>query len=154
MTMAVMLSQFPEYAQQYTQRIGGARDEVVKIMTQFRDDAMKEGYTSDEAIARMKNNSDSFIQNRGVAVEIVANREDFLVDHYQDLLRERPFGQLATFLQHRDAEVAQATLDAYKPALPLTFEGFTHAALGFLVGFFPVRSLLGIFRRKKKTQMA
>ena len=43
--LAVVLSQFPEYAQQYTQRLGGAVDELRRQTQSFDQDAAEGGLT-------------------------------------------------------------------------------------------------------------
>ncbi len=46
-------SQGPEFAQQYRQRIGGALDELKRIVAAFDDEARREGLTPPQAIMRL-----------------------------------------------------------------------------------------------------
>ena len=63
--LAVVLSQFPEYAQQYQQRLGGAVDELHVITADFDNAATGAGLTRDEALARYAHAPDAFIAGRG-----------------------------------------------------------------------------------------
>ena len=56
---------------------------------------------------------------------------------------ERPFA----FLRHVDAEIANATWDFYKPAVPTTVEGLLYALAGMAV-------LLGLYYGLIKTPCA
>src|SRR6056297_1940475 len=50
---AAGLSQFPEYSQQYTQRLSGAVDELSGVVAQFDADAESLGLSRDEALAEL-----------------------------------------------------------------------------------------------------
>jgi hypothetical protein len=52
LALGFALSQFPEYAQQYVQRLGGAVDELRIIVADFDRGAAEAGLTRDEALAR------------------------------------------------------------------------------------------------------
>jgi hypothetical protein len=58
-------SQGPEFSQQYRQRIGGALDELKRIVTEFDDEAAREGLTPSQAIMRLEPNSDPLAEERG-----------------------------------------------------------------------------------------
>jgi hypothetical protein len=60
-------SQGPEFAQQYRQRIGGALDELKRIVADFDQEAAREQTTPDQAIKRLEQNSDPLASERGPA---------------------------------------------------------------------------------------
>ena len=65
----VLLSQFPEYAQQYTQRLGGAVDELRVIIDRFRRRGGRgAGLTRAQALDRYRQAGDSFLAGRGAAM--------------------------------------------------------------------------------------
>ncbi len=51
---AVAASQLPEYAQQYRQRLGGAIDEISRIMAEFDADAARIGLSREQDISRLR----------------------------------------------------------------------------------------------------
>lgn len=144
------LSQFPEFAQQYTQRVGGAYEELKTVADGFRRDAAENGKTVEEAVAEYYAAGSAFFSDRGKSIETVLARETYLQDHYRALIAGGPFAQLQAFASGPDLELAQDTYAIYRPAVPLTSAGALHAALGFLAGYFVIRLPMMVFRRKKK----
>ncbi|WP_254684706.1 DUF2937 family protein [Sulfitobacter sp. JL08] len=59
---AATLSQFPEYAQQYTQRLGGAVDALGQVVADFDASAAAEGLTREQALAQMTGTA--FVERR------------------------------------------------------------------------------------------
>ena len=49
--LGVLLSQFPEYSQQYVQRLGGAVDELKTVVSDFDTSAQATGSTREGAVA-------------------------------------------------------------------------------------------------------
>ena len=75
--LAVMLSQFPEYAQQYTQRLGGAVDELRVITEDFDRAAEAGGLNRAEAIERYSVSNDDFLAGRGTSMTATDKILDF-----------------------------------------------------------------------------
>ncbi|MEL7345872.1 MAG: DUF2937 family protein, partial [Pseudomonadota bacterium] len=50
---AAGMSQFPEYSQQYTQRLAGAVDELSTVVADFDASALASGLTRQEALAQL-----------------------------------------------------------------------------------------------------
>jgi hypothetical protein len=146
---AAGLSQFPEFAQQYTQRVGGAYGEIHAVAEGFRDDAAASGKTPEEALAEYRAAGTKLLSDRAGSVEKILARETYLHAHYTALTTGGGFNQLYAFSTEPDLELAEAAFGIYKPAMPLTFAGAAHAALGFLFGF----ALFGLggrlFRRRR-----
>src|SRR5690606_18979685 len=55
---AATLSQFPEFSQQYAQRLGGAVDELARVVAEFDGDAASLSLDRDEALAQLSTGSD------------------------------------------------------------------------------------------------
>ena len=70
--LAIACSQFPEYAQQYEQRLGGAVDELRIIVADFDADARKFGLSREEALGRYAASPDPFIMARGPTIDVAA----------------------------------------------------------------------------------
>lgn len=147
LTLGAGASQFPEYAQQYAQRVGGAAEEMSVIAADFERDAMNNNLTLDQAIAEYTMSDSSFLNDRGRSMQMALNRAEFLEKHYDALQTDAPFGQLWVFAQTRDPKIADGTWRDFKPAIPLTFGGLIHAALGLFAGFGLVALLGSMMRR-------
>ena len=57
-------SQGPEFAHQYRQRIGGALDELRRIVAEFDAEAASEGLTPSEGVRRLEADSDPLARRR------------------------------------------------------------------------------------------
>jgi hypothetical protein len=75
---ALIGTQGPEFSQQYRQRLGGALDELKRVVAAFNADAAKQSITPVEAIARLEGNPDPLAQARGAAIETDIVRRDKL----------------------------------------------------------------------------
>ena len=72
--LAVALSQFPEYAQQYTQRLGGAVDELRVITEDFDRAAVAGGLDRAAALERYNASNDQFLAGRGTSMTATFQR--------------------------------------------------------------------------------
>lgn len=132
---AAALSQAPEYAQQYAQRLGGAVDELDTIIAQFDADAASFGLSRQEGLARYAESPDDFLNERGVSMQAVFARHAHLVAQQEQLRAAGPLERTLSVVRWFDTDVGAAALDAYKPAIPVTPEGFGHALAGFAAGY-------------------
>ncbi|MFT5158948.1 MAG: hypothetical protein ACI9ZD_000544 [Paracoccaceae bacterium] len=149
LALAGTLSQFPEFSQQYTQRVGGAYFELREVADGFRADAAASGKTVKQAVGEYFAADSDFFHDRGRRIEYIMQREEYLANHYSTLTSSSGFGQLIEFAQERDFQLTRDTFGIYKPAVPLTLVGGAHAGLGFLVGFLALR-FPALFRRKRR----
>ncbi|MEJ1992970.1 MAG: DUF2937 family protein [Maritimibacter sp.] len=146
---AVTLSQFPEFSQQYVQRLSGAVDELRAVTLAFDTSARVAGLTRDEALDEMSGTSfgASFSEDLGQQVY----RYDRLNADYQALARAAPLERLARFYRMRDPELARRTWDDFQPAVPVTSEGFITAGIGYGVGWGLIAGLTGLlFGRRRR----
>lgn len=135
LALAVALSQFPEYAQQYTQRLGGAVDELRRQTQSFDQDAAEGGLTRTQALERYTVSNDDFLAGRGTSMTYTFQRYEELSATLARIQNAGPverFQMLPAFL---DSDIGARTLDNYKPAMPVTVEGFLYAGAGFILGF-------------------
>ena len=79
---ALIGTQGPEFSQQYRQRLGGALDELKRVVAAFNADAAKQSITPVEAIARLEGNPDPLAQARGAAIETDIARRNKLQDAF------------------------------------------------------------------------
>lgn len=132
-------SQYPEYAQQYQQRLGGAVAELGVVIDNFDIDAANQGLNREQALARYDTSTDQFLVERGTSISKTIARYENLKAHQQALIDAGPVEEFAAFTSHLDPKLLSDTLNVYKPAVPVTPSGLTFAGIGLLVG-------LGLFR--------
>lgn len=127
------LSQFPEYSQQYVQRLSGAVDELTRFVTEFDTDAASVGLTRDEALVQMRDGT-LIARARAETMEGTFARHLRLSRDLSAIHDAGPFMRAYQAGRFADPEIVVAAWDDYRPALPITFEGAVFAGVGFLAG--------------------
>jgi hypothetical protein len=145
---ATFTSQLPEFAQQYRQRLGGAIDELQRIVQRFDTDAGASGLSRDQALNRMQTGPDDFVRRRGVSEGVTMERLERLEKHREALAAGGPVRRVGSFLRYGDAQITERTLHDFEPAVPVTWEGFLAAFIGFILGWGLIRLSAMPFRRK------
>ncbi len=145
---AAGFSQFPEYSQQYMQRLGGAVDELSRFVAEFDADASELGLSREAALVDLAKGG-SMGAARADTVVSTIERQARLSADLEVLQGAGPFTRAYELRRFSDSEIARRALDAFKPAVPLTFEGAVFAGAGFIGGFVLVALLLGFLRRLK-----
>lgn len=154
---AAGLSQFPEYSQQYTQRLSGAVDELSSVVVQFDTDAESLGLSRDAALAELSLGS-RMAQARAQSMGQVLERHSRLRADLASL-RGSTVVQKALKMRHfSDSDVARAAWADFKPAVPVTPEGAGFAGVGFVAGYGFLAGLMAalsrVFRRRPQRQAA
>lgn len=142
------LSQFPEYSQQYVQRMGGALDELATVVQDFDNSAKTAGYNRDEALSVMTGSA--FMESRQTDMRRTFDRFDTLFDDYSRLKDANAFERLAYTARMRDSDVFKGTAKDFKPAVPLNLEGASFVSIGFLFGYGLFAGFMRLLRRKPK----
>lgn len=149
---AVAFSQFPEYSQQYTQRLAGAVDELSRVVDRFDADASALGLTRQQALADM-DRAGGMAEARAESMQRVFARYDRLSNDLHVLRPKAPVSQAAQIWRMTDPELARKAWEDFKPAVPVTVAGISMGLAGFLAGlliFGTLRAVLrGIFLRKR-----
>ncbi len=143
---AVGASQAPEFAQQYVQRLGGALDELRAIVQSFDQDAAREGLDRQAGLRRLEESPDSFVARRGRAMGETIRRYEQLAAHKAALDSPNPFDRMAVLVQGFDSSIARRAMESFRPAVPVTSEGFLFALTGFLAGALGGGLLGGLLR--------
>lgn len=141
LALATALSQFPEYAQQYTQRLGGAVDELRVIVEDFDRAAGEGGLDRSEALARYGASSDTFLAGRGESMVRTFARYERLRTALDQIENADALERLRNLPLYLDTGVGARTLAAYKPAVPVTPEGFLYAFSGLVLGYLVTSAL-------------
>ncbi|MRU14257.1 DUF2937 family protein [Roseovarius sp. A21] len=154
---AAGLSQFPEYSQQYTQRLSGAVDELSGVVVQFDADAESLGLSRDAALAELALGS-RMAQARAQSMGQVLERHARLSADLAALKGSTNIQKALNPLYFSDADVARAAWGDFKPAVPVTPEGLGFAGVGFVAGYGLLVGLMAglgrVFRRKERPQAA
>ena len=140
-------SQGPEFAQQYRQRLGGAVDELRRVVQRFDQDAQNQGETREGAIARLERNGDGIAASQGTAMRANAGRLGRLEEQQRSIAEASDFGRIGIVLSQADPGIARAAWHDFEPALPITREGLISAAAGYLVVWGGILFDWGLFRR-------
>lgn len=143
---AVSLSQFPEFSQQYAQRLGGAVDELSRVVSEFDADAAGLSLSREEALSQLARGG-SMARARAVTMQATIARHDRLSADLQALEGAGPFTRAYFAARMTDSDIAERAWQAYKPAVPATFEGVTFAGVGYIVGLLLVGMVLSLLRR-------
>ena len=151
--LAVMLSQFPEYAQQYTQRLGGAVDELRVITENFERSATVAGLDRTQALQRYVGSNDSFLAGQGNSMTATFARYEYLNATLLRIQNADPVTRLQSLPAYLDSDIGRRTLENYQPAVPVTAEGILYAGGGFILGYLVLSALWRFctlpFRRRR-----
>ena len=147
LSFAFLTSQLPEYAQQYRQRLGGALDELNRILVEFDSDAARLNMNREQGVARLGANADEFARQRADRVREDSARAARLQRQLPAFETAGPLARLQVLASEFDPTIAARAWSAYEPAIPATGEGATLAGAGFLTGWGLLR-LLSLQRRK------
>jgi hypothetical protein len=158
LALGLGLSQFPEYAQQYTQRLGGAVDELRIITEEFDAAAGAAGLSREDAIERYTAVNDDFIEGRGQSMTRTFTRY-FELNAMLEKIRGADAAERVTLLpQFMDTEIGARALENFQPAVPVTVEGLAYGGGGFLLGYLISSGLIRFamlpFRRRERVVRA
>lgn len=157
LALGIVLSQFPEYAQQYTQRLGGAVDELRVITEDFERAATASGLTRQTALERYTATGDTFISGRGTSMAQTFARYETLQLTLAEIRGATGWQRFANLPAYLDTDIGARALEDYQPAVPVTMEGFAWAGAGFLLGYAVISGLFRFvalpFRRRRPREI-
>lgn len=148
-------AQGPEFAQQYTQRLGGTLDELRRVVSGFEADAAATGRTPDAAVDRLRGDGDALVARRGEAARHdIARLKDLAAQQRALAEAGGPLGRFAALIRDPDLPLARATYQDYAPAIPTTADGLVAGLLGFLATWGAWRVLSDLGRRARPRRRA
>lgn len=145
--LGISLSQFPEYTQQYEQRLGGAVDELRAIVSDFDASAVRAGLSREEALAVYDEAGHDFLVDRGRDMRTVFARYERLSAHMNDIANASSLERLTDMARYYDPEIGARALEAYSPAVPVTPEGLTLGGAGVVAGYGILAAIFALVRR-------
>jgi hypothetical protein len=142
----IAASQAPEFSQQYRQRLGGAIDELHRVVERFDSDAQASGQTREGAVALLRSSPDELASRQGAAMQAHVERLQHLDTHRRTMMEAGPFVRVAFMLRDGDTDVMRAAYRDFEPAMPVTEEGILSAAAGFIAVWGGALLLAGFLR--------
>ena len=142
---AATLSQFPEFSQQYVQRLGGAVDELSRMISDFDADAAREEMSRSEALVDLAQGGQMGAR-RAATMTTTIYRYERLSSDLAALQSRDPIQRALLADKLMDREIAARAWENYRPALPLTAEGGIFAAVGFGVAALALALVIGLWR--------
>lgn len=134
-------SQFPEYSQQYLQRLAGATEALGSVVADFDASAAAEGLSREAALESMSGTA--FVERRQADMRHTIARYHQMSFYLADLRSSTALSRLMSAHRFTDAELSRDTWEDFKPAIPVTIEGIGFAAGGFLGGYVLISLLFG-----------
>ncbi|MCI5096007.1 MAG: DUF2937 family protein [Rhodobacteraceae bacterium] len=150
---AATFSQLPEFTQQYTQRLGGAVDELEQFVAEFDTDAAQTGLSRGEALKQLAQ-AGQFGAARAETITQTIARQERLSADLNALRSAGPWLRVVHAGRSADADIMQATYADFQPAVPLTAEGAGFAAAGFAGGAGLLAVLRAMMRRLRRRGFA
>lgn len=148
---AAGFSQFPEFTQQYVQRLGGAVDELSRSVSAFDRDAAALGLDREAALGQLATGG-AFGAVRAETMRATLARHARLSGDLAALEGKSALARVPLVAHFADPEIAGRTWQAYRPGVPVTAEGAIFAGTGFVSGWMAVAFLLSLlslpFRRR------
>ena len=130
-------AQFPEYAQQYEQRLGGAVDELRIIVDDFDRGAASFGLNREDALMRYALSPDEFLQDRGLSMRMTIGRYERLSADLAQMQSASAVERVSLLPRYLDSDVGKRALETFQPGVPATGEalvwGLAGTAIGYLV---------------------
>lgn len=145
---ALIGSQLPEFAQQYRQRLGGALDELNRMIAQFDSEAESQSLTRAQAIDRLKSNEDALARQRGAAIEENVDRAARLTRQKDAFQNGAPLTRLVNLAENFDPTTASQAIRDYEPAVPVTLEDLVVAGIALVLGWSATHLVAWPIRRR------
>lgn len=151
LTGAVGLSQYPEFSQQYVQRLAGQVDALTIEVKRFDDSALAEGMGREDALQSLTGSDFQVLHQADMRMMFA--RHARLNENLIVLRAASPFARLT--LPHRmaDGPTVQQVWADFTPAVPVSVAGAASAGTGFLGGWAAIAALLALltapFRRRR-----
>lgn len=152
----IFVSQAPEFAQQYRQRIGGALDELRAIITRFDDEASRNGLDRQAALGLYATSAEQFLRAQGDAMRHSFNRYQTLEQQSRDLEQASPLAKPLVILRNPDPELVTNAWRDFAPGIPVTLAGLAWGGVGLVTGWLAAALLgtasLRAARRRPRTR--
>lgn len=147
-------AQWPEFSEQYRQRLGGALDELSRVVAAFEAEAASHSLTPGEAVARLKDNSDPLARERGADAEGDIARKARLERQIAELREAGPLRRLVVMAGDLDPATAGQAMHDFEPAVPVTSEALIVGGLALVLGWGGTHLCAWPIRRRGRARRA
>ncbi|HEY6519745.1 MAG TPA: DUF2937 family protein [Roseiarcus sp.] len=147
-------SQAPEFAQQYRQRLGGALEELNRIVSEFDAEVQRHNLSRAQALKRLEDNFDPLARERGEDMDRAIDRSERLNAQIRAMNSAGPLLRLYVVATNFDPEIAHSALDNYEPAEPLSAGALTTGGLAALWGWAATRLVAWLLGRHSRLRAA
>lgn len=130
---AVIFGQAPEFAQQYAQRLGGAIDELDRIVRHFDEDSRRSGYDRPGALALMGRNQEQLIRDQATRMADTIDRLAKLRAQQSAMNQPGSFNRVAAFANGYDQDIASRTWRDFQYAVPISVDAMLFMGAGFII---------------------
>lgn len=137
-------SQYPEFAQQYMQRLAGQVDALGQVVADFDVSALDAGLTRTQALDQMTGTA--FLDARQADMRETFARHTVLTGTLVDLRGASAFARIQLIHRLNDSETLQNTWADFQPAVPVTAAGAVTGGAGFLGGWTLTALLLSLLK--------
>lgn len=139
---AAGLSQYPEFSQQYTQRLAGQVDALSVVVADFEASALRSGLTRTQAFEQMVGTQ--FLMDRQTDMRRTFARHAVLSDNLATLREASALERLTMPQRLMDGDTLAKTWGDFQPAVPLSVSGVVAGGAGFFGGWISVAALLAL----------
>ncbi len=130
---AAGLSQYPEFSQQYMQRLAGQVEALTVEVKAFDAAALAEGMGREEALQDLS--ASAFQERHQADLRAMFARHARLADNLTALRTASPLQRIAMPHRLADGPTLQAVWADFTPAVPVSAAGAASAGVGFLAGW-------------------
>ncbi len=148
MAGAASFSQFPEFYQQYLQRLGGRLDQAESRLAEITADAETKGMSVEAYIESFLSSHKHALEGQRMLDSFELTRELRLT--IAKLFEAQAWERPALLAKHFHSATAEATYAAFSPALPLTLDGVAYAAAGAALALTLSHLLRRTLRRRQR----
>lgn len=130
---AAGLSQFPEFSQQYLQRLAGKVDALAAVVADFDASAARHDLSREAALAELSGTAFLDDQQTNMRHNLVQYAR--LSDDLARLREASPLQRLTMPQRLGDTETLAAAWSDFRPAIPATLDGAVSAGVGYVAGW-------------------
>lgn len=112
-------SQVPSFVDAYTQRLGGAADELGRVVAGYRAAAAGQDLSFEDYMTRHRGNTDPAIRATGGAIDWTVARLDTLEQARTALIQAGAWGRPGVAVLYADREILAAAYDEWRPGLAI-----------------------------------
>jgi hypothetical protein len=132
---AVAFAQFPQFLQQYVQRMGGHISELEGQVGFMSKSAEASSLTLQEYIQKFTESKlDPVFSRQGMIMQNMVDRYNQLSSALNSLQDATIYKKPLIFITHLSTDIAHETWNTYQPGVPTTLEGLAYAAVGMIFG--------------------